>query len=242
MATKEPYKNIDDVCFIIYARLGSERAPGKMLRPFAGTTLINLALGKIKRSIMIRMSNFHLCVHEPELIARGRQAGVNVFVRSEASAKEDSHLPTLMEWWDKLPYTYCVAISACHPFLSIETVDKFIRDYINSEHDGMFAVVERRNYYWNKMGNLITPWPRGEDLLNTKAVETTYEAANTMWAGRLDTIGDGKWMGSFQAPNDPALFVIDEEREVLDIDYPWQFDMCESYFNSMKRESLDENV
>ena len=227
---ERPHKSVDDVCFIIYARLGSQRAPRKMLRPFAGTTLIDIALEKIKLCKEIPTSNFYLCVHEPELIALGEEYGVNVFERGEASAKEDSHLPTLMEWWDKLPHTYCVAISACHPFLTVETINDFIKAYIESEHDGMFAVVERKDYFWDSTGNLVTPWPKGEDLLNTKAVGITYQAAHCFWAGRWDTIGDGKWMGSFQRPNDPSLYVIKNEWEVLDIDYQWQFDMCEACF------------
>ena len=228
-------KDIKDVCFIIYARLDSERTPRKMIRPFAGTTLTELALTKIAQCKNVPREHFYLCVHEPELIAIGEEHGFNVFKRSYESAHEDSKLPVLMEWWDKLPYTYCVAITACAPFLSVETIDRFIEAYLESEHDGMFAVSQRKTYFWDSMGKLITPWPRGEDLLNTKAVDVTYESAGCFWAGRLDTIGDGKWMGSFQKPNDPALFVIENEWEVLDIDYEWQFDMCQAYYDYSRK-------
>ena len=223
-----------DVCFIIYARLGSERTPRKMLKPFAGTTLIDIALDKIKMCQTIPLKDFYLCVHEPELIELGKRRGFHVFERSEASMREDSHLPTLMEWWDKLPYTYCVAISACHPFLEVSTIDGFINEYVKSPYVGMYPVVARRNYFWSVDRQLITEWPEGEDLLNTKAVSPTYEGANCMWAGRLDTIGNGIWMGTFRQPNDPQLYVIENEREVLDIDYPWQFDMCEAYAKTLR--------
>lgn len=228
-------KRIEDIAFIIYARLGSQRVPRKMLRPFANTTLIDLALSKVQCSKVIPKENFYLCAHETELIDSGENRGVQIFKRGEASANEDSHLPTLMEWWDKLPFTYCVAISPCHPFLRIETIDTFIKTYRESEYDGMFTVVARKNYFWDTDGKLITPWPEGEDLLNTKAVGITYEGAHCMWAGRLDTIGGGKWMGSFQKTHDPALYVITEEREALDIDYEWQFNLCEAYFKRERK-------
>ena len=220
----------DDTCYVIYARLASERVPGKMLRPFAGTTLTDIALDKIERSDTIPKSDFYLCVHEPELIEAGKARGLNVFERSEASAHEDSHLATLMEWWDKLPYTYCVEINPCLPFLTVETIDKFVRAYRESEYDGMFGVVERKDYFWDSKGNLMTPWPKGEELLNTKAVGITYQAAHCLRAGRLDTIGAGQWVGSFQKPNDPVLYIIENEREMLDVDNEWEFDICEAYW------------
>ena len=72
--------------------------------------------------------------------------------------------------------------------------------------------------------------------MNTKAVETTYEAAHCLYAGRMDLIKDGIWMGDFQKPGDIELYPM-EERECLDIDYPWQFELCETlYLESLKEE------
>ena len=221
-------KRIEDICFIIYARLASERVPRKMIRPFANTTLIDNALSKVLKCHTIPKEQFYLCVHEPELIRIGEKRGVNVFKRSTASATEDSHLPTLMEWWDRLPYTYCVAISPCHPFLSSDTMSDCIEIFRWCDHDGLYTIVERNNYFWNAKGEMITEWPEGQDLLNTKAVGKTYEGANAMWAGRLDTIGDGVWMGDFK--RDPALFAMANPRECLDVDDDWQFQLCEALY------------
>ena len=46
-------KKLDDVCVLVQARLGSQRVPGKMLRPFAGTTLIDILFKKLKSSTII---------------------------------------------------------------------------------------------------------------------------------------------------------------------------------------------
>ena len=43
-------KNIKDVCILVQARLGSQRVPGKMLRPFANTTLVDILFKKLKSS------------------------------------------------------------------------------------------------------------------------------------------------------------------------------------------------
>ena len=44
-------KNINDILFIVQARVNSERAPQKMIRPFAGTNLFDIALKKIKQTL-----------------------------------------------------------------------------------------------------------------------------------------------------------------------------------------------
>ena len=97
------------------------------------------------------------------------------------------------------------------------------------------GVMKKKNYFWNKEGKLITPWPESEACMNSKVVEPTYEAAHCLYAGRLDTIGDGVWMGDFQKPGDIELYEM-EEQECLDIDYPWQFTMCENIYKQNNKE------
>jgi spore coat polysaccharide biosynthesis protein SpsF len=50
-------KKIDDVCVLIQARLGSTRLPKKMLKPFCGTTLIDILFKKLKSSKVIPLKN-----------------------------------------------------------------------------------------------------------------------------------------------------------------------------------------
>ena len=41
-------KDINEVAVIIQARLGSQRVPQKMIKPFANTTLLDIFLEKVK--------------------------------------------------------------------------------------------------------------------------------------------------------------------------------------------------
>ena len=43
-------------------------------------------------------------------------------------------------------------------------------------------------------------------------------------------------MGDFQKPGDIELYEM-EEQECLDIDYPWQFIMCESIYKQKNKEN-----
>jgi CMP-N-acetylneuraminic acid synthetase len=96
-------------------------------------------------------------------------------------------------------------------------------------YDGMFSVVERKNYFWNTKGEMLNKWPEGQDLLNTKAVETTYEAGHCLYGSKMSDIGKGKWVGSWTKKNDPVLFPV-SEFEAFDIDEQWQFDLVKSYY------------
>ena len=230
-------KNINEICVIVQARLSSERCPRKMVKPFAGTTLTDICLEKLIASSVIPKENIILSVHEPELVAIGEKHGINVFHRSQKSAfwdgGEGTHIKDMYEWWDKVPFKYTVFVNACAPMLRTQTIDSFFNSYLNSPSDGMFAVLPKKNYFWNAAGIMINQWPEGEPCMNTKAVEATYEAAHCLYAGRLDTIGDGVWMGDFNTPGDIELVPM-PEFDAFDIDYEWEFKAYESMYIQLK--------
>ena len=224
-------KNIKDICFIIQARLNSERVPNKMIKPFAGSNLFEIAIKKLVNCSFIPNENIYLSLYDKELAKIAKKYRVNIFYRSYESANVDCGIETLFEWWDKLPYKYVVMVSGCNPFLKIKTIENFTKKYINSKYDGLFSVIKKKNYFWDKKGNMLNKWPKGQDLLNTKAVESTYEAAHCLYGSRLDSIGKGQWVGSWKKKNDPVLFEV-EEKEAFDIDYPWQFEWANNLKNN----------
>ena len=225
-------KDISEVGFIVQSRLNSQRVPGKMLRPFAGTTLFGLILDKLLQSSIIPKQQIIASVYEEDLIHEAKVRGVEVFNRSYESANNDNDLKTIFEWHDKLPFKYLVMISGCNPLLKVSTIDSFANQFVNQEEDNLFGVIEKKQYYWNKEGALITPWPDGQTLMNTKAVEPTYEAAHVLYASRMDLIKDYRFMGDFQAPGGIKLFTMDE-LETFDIDYEWQFNVAELLYKNV---------
>ena len=229
-------KSLKDICFVIQARLNSTRFPRKMTKPFSDTTLMGLGIQKVLDSKVIPKDNFYCSVYERELGELCEKYDVNVFHRSEDSANEENTVLAMYEWHDKLPYKYVVLINACTPLLKTETIDKFVEAYINTESEGLFGVIGKKQYYWNKNGDLITKWPEGTTIMNTKVVETTYEAAHCLYASRMDTIKDEIWMGDTPfTKGNPELFEM-EELEVFDIDYPWEFDVGEILYERQENE------
>ena len=221
-------KNIQDICLIVQARLGSQRVPNKMLRPFANTTLVDILFEKLKSSKIMPLENIHFSAHEEELKEVANKHNINIFHRSEASAmSEGEPMTEIYEWHNKLPYKYVISVSACNPLFKIETINKFIESFIKSEKEGAFAVFEKKTYYWDKKGKPITNW-EGATIMNTKLVEPIYEAAHCLYASRMDIIKDGFWMDT-NSPPQPELFVMDE-LEAFDVDYEWQFKLGEKLY------------
>ena len=221
-------KKIEDVCIVVQARLGSQRVPMKMVREFAGTTLVDILFSKLKKINSLPIENIYLSAYEQELKTIAHKHGIKVFERSKLSAEsEGDPLSLIYEWHDKLPHKYVILISACNPLLTPETIDSFIDAFMKSDEEGAFAVFEKKTYYWNEDGIPLTNW-NGSCIMNTKIVDPDYEAAHCLYASRLDVIKEGFWMDR-RSPPEPKLFVMNE-LEAFDIDYEWQFKLGENLY------------
>tara|TARA_R110002020_G_scaffold186151_2_gene384069 strand:- start:6450 stop:7136 length:687 start_codon:yes stop_codon:yes gene_type:complete len=227
-------KNINDICFIIQARTQSTRVPNKMLKKFADSNLFEIAINKILKSSFIPKNNFHLSVMDDELIQIAKKYDVNYFIRSEESTQEPVTLDKVFEWHSKLPFKYFIIINACNPLLKIETIEDFIKQFLSSDSRGQFGVFEKKTFLFSSEGNMINDF-YGEDkylaTLETKFVETCYEAAHSLYAGTMEDLGKGIYMGTFKSPGNPEFFIMDEI-ECFDIDWPWQFDVAEKLYLS----------
>ena len=199
-----------------------------MVRPFAGSSLFEIGVKKILNSSVIPKENFYVSVCEPELVEIANKYNINVYHRSEKSANAENSILDIYEWHDKLPHKYVVLVSACNPILKTETIDSFFQRYLETDSNGLFAVMAKKQYFWNEDGNMIGEWPSDQKLMNTKTMSITYEAAHCLYASRLDVIKDGYWMDD-KIPPTPELFTI-EEQEALDVDYEWQFCVCEAEY------------
>ena len=120
-------KNINDILFVIQARLNSQRVPKKMIKDFNGTNLFSVAIDKVLESKIIPKDNFYVSICEDELIDIANDKGVNIYNRSYESANNDNSLQKIYEWHDKLPFKYVVKINGCSPLLKTETIDGFVK-------------------------------------------------------------------------------------------------------------------
>jgi CMP-N-acetylneuraminic acid synthetase len=219
-----------DISIVIQSRLGSQRIPGKMLKPFAGTTLVDILLEKIIKLKSIPPNQVYFCAHEDKLLKVASKYPINTIKRSQESAKEEKDIKILFEWYKQIPTNYLVMISACNPLLQPKTIDEFIGQYSVSSKEGAISVYESKNYFWDKKGKMLNKWPDGFTSMNTKFVESTKVAAHCMYGSRVDIIREGYWVNK-GLPYNPELIPM-SELESFDIDYEWQFKVGEHLYKN----------
>jgi CMP-N-acetylneuraminic acid synthetase len=227
-------KDLKDICFIIQARTNSSRLPGKMIKPFAESSLIEISIDKIKNSIFPN-ENFYLSVNDEELIDIANKHNVNVFLRDKQSTRNDDvipfTLPEVFDWWDKLDYKYYILMNACNPLVKIDTINQFINEFINSKDNGLFSVIEHKRFFYKKDGSTFQEFYGSDEAkvtFNTKYIEPIY-SGGPLRAGTMEDIGNHIYMGNFQQQNNPPFFIYPSD-EYADIDYGWEFQSVESLY------------
>lgn len=217
-----------DLAVFVQARTGSRRCPDKMLRPFAGTTLIDICLDKLAS---IADYPVYFGAHEEALLEKGRRrSGLNVVRRSLASAESHSDARLVFEMLERIPQPYVCWINPCHPFLTMNTVQAAMRRFAAADCRAMTSVVLRKGWFYGGRGEALTNRAVQAD---TSLSDGLFEVAHAFHIyERERMLCDGRpWDNG---PGDPALHEI-PEGEAWDIDTGEQFVMVEALFEATRR-------
>ena len=237
-------KDLSRICFIVQARVNSSRLPEKMIKPFGGSSLAEIAINKIKRSVFPD-ENFYLSVRDQELIDMADQNNIKYYLRGENSVRNDDEvpftLPEVFEWWNKLDYDYYVLMNACNPLVRIETINNFVEDFVHSPADGLFSVIEHKRFFYRSDGTIFQEFKGSQEAkitFNTKYVEPIY-SGGPLRAGKMSDVGNHIYMGDFSKPNGVPMFYYSPD-EYIDIDYQYEFDIAEALYT--KKQKMGENI
>jgi CMP-N-acetylneuraminic acid synthetase len=211
---------------------GDHRIEGKMIRDFAGSTLLEVTLKKLKKCKKLDYDHIYLVACEDELIEVAEKLGVQVYQRSKESISKGATQEDLCKFvWD-INSDYFMQISPCSPLLTPATIDKAIEVFQETDYHSLFGVVERKNYFFDSNSKVVSPFFADRKLMytmNTKIVGSLYEAAHCIYIWNASRFKREMKRWDFKQ-NDPYLFSIPPE-EAFDIDYPWQFDMAEAMYS-----------
>ena len=218
------------VC-VVNARLKSERVPRKMLAPFAGSCLLEIALKKLLACDFLDQNQLYLGAYDEKIKDIGRKLGVQIYNRTYESTLEPVTMDVVYKYlWD-IDTEYVLEINPCNPLLNSETINRALHVFFEKEYKSLFSVVKRQNFYFNQDSSLMNRFIGNEKYLptlETKLIEPVYEAAHCIYIWKAERVKKEGLRWNL-TKNDPFLFEIPPD-EAFDIDWPWQFNLAENFY------------
>lgn len=221
------------ICIVINARVNSSRCYKKMITPIGNTSLIEILLNKLEKSI-IPKKDIYIASPDKEIENITNNYNFNFIKRSKESNKEEKDIRIIFEWYKVLikSYTHVILINPCLPLLKIITMNDFYNFCINSKYDRVFSVKNTKNYFFNSDNEPIN-FTSG--TLNTKHVSPLIEGGHALYLTKLSDIENNNYLGAFKDKSNPFLYYLNNE-ELYDIDYQYEFDIIKCYI----KENLDK--
>jgi CMP-N-acetylneuraminic acid synthetase len=211
------------IAVIINARTSSSRLPRKLVLPFAGTTLIDIALEKLDR--MHFFAHRYFAAAEPELLDRAAQCDhVEVLARNAEAVRPgyNDHRKVFAHY-EQVMADYIFWLNPCHPLLSIETVEMAARSVLETRHNSYTSVVPTTDWIFDESGHPVTN--KEATMLSTAHSQKFFKVAHAFHAF------DKKFfLKEYQCwtltENDPAMLEIPIE-ESYDVNDEIEFRIAE---------------
>ncbi|MEE9118714.1 MAG: hypothetical protein V3U02_09010, partial [Calditrichia bacterium] len=210
---------------VIQARTGSQRCKNKMLREFAGSNLVSIALEKF--SVKSKPFKLYFAAYEEELLDIGRKYDCHIIERDEVSSRGEK-IETVMNYMSQISEDYVMFINACCPFLTIDTLERAIHCFDENKALSMTAVVKSHTWYYFQDGrpiNFLDP-----TNLNTKTTEPLYAVTHAFHIFNRKRFIENHYFWT-NKKKDPYLFEI-PDKEAIDIDTELGFRIAESLYMS----------
>lgn len=218
------------ISVIVNARLESTRLHRKLLRPFAGTTLIDIALEKMNR--MDFFENRYLAVAENELAERADQyPNVTLLRRSPEAVKPGFGKPEVIyEHYKRVSSDYIFWLNPCHALLTIETVVRSLKIFQETDYNSYTSVVQTTEWLFDEQGEPVTN--RNSDMYSTHHSNRFFKAAHSFHIFNKAFFNKTGKLWTMMR-NDPHLIEI-PEKENFDSDTPVQFETAQAVYLSRK--------
>jgi CMP-2-keto-3-deoxyoctulosonic acid synthetase len=165
---------------VINARLLSSRLPRKLLLPFGGTTLIDIALEKLASAE--GFVHRYFAVAEDELADRlTDHHGITLLRRDPAAVQPgyNAH-EKIFEHYRLVEADYIFWLNPCAPLLTGETIRRTCDLVQATQHNSYTSVVETRDWIFDEAGLPVTNRQAGM-LSTAHSARTRTPRSNSRW-------------------------------------------------------------
>jgi CMP-N-acetylneuraminic acid synthetase len=214
---------------IVNARLQSSRTKSKMVRPYCGTDLLEIALEKLNG--LDFFEHRYLAVAEDEL-ARKAEKYPNIEVlkrKAEAVAPGPHHPLITFEHYTRVPTEYFFVINPCAAFLSRDTIRKAFDIFQETEFRSYIAVEQSRDWMFSASGEALTH-QNASGYQNTSDGAYFLRATHAFYIANRDYFAShGGQLWTLQK-DDPHLIPMPSE-EAVDVDTDLDFEISEYLYS-----------
>lgn len=203
-----------------FGRKQSERCVNKLLRPFGGTTLADIALAKLSTF----GSQAFFAAHDDEFQAKCRDHHVAFVPRDLRSVSIDEPITDILSCLRTVPYSHLLIVNSCLPFLQASTIQTFLDACVAGDLAPAFAVTRRKNHFLT-VDHRPLNFPLDMKTINSKTVEPVLEFAHALYFFERDYFFAHGRYWDWQTVR---LLEIADPRELIDIDTEADFEFAEA--------------
>jgi len=208
---------------VINARLESSRVPGKLVRPFGGTTLLEIALGKLNRADFFERRYLGVAEHELKRLAVPFE-NIEILNRDVAAVRKGVNPPEVtFAHYLKVPSEYIFVFNPCLPFITVDTLERAVEYFQATSFPSYTSGVPTRDWIFDDEGRALTNSdPRN---VTTNVGKVFYKAAHAFHIVNKSFFEKHGYFWNFN-PHDPHVIIIPEE-ETIDVDSEIEFAFAE---------------
>lgn len=224
------------ISILINARTTSSRLPRKLVLPFAGTSLIDIALDKLDR--MDFFAHRYFAVAEPELREKAHAyRNIEILDRDPDAVRPgyNDHRKVFAHY-ERVESDYILWLNPCHPLLSPYTLQKAVEQVLSTRHNSYTSVIPTTDWIFDDSGEPVT---------NTQAsmLSSAHSRRFFKVAHGFHVINKAFFLKGYQywtlTRNDPALIEIPVE-ESYDVNDEMEFRIAEAAYVRYLSESKEK--
>lgn len=163
-----------DIGIFMPGRLKSERLPNKLLLDIDGTNLWEIACKKLSK--LPDKYGKYVLVYDDKLIDIANEYGLNVIKRDIGTTEADGPLTYIYGGVSEIDKTHIMFLNPCLLFLTVETIENSIEEFLNSDADYATSVKKLENWIFDSEGDNLNKIKY--KFLSTKDIDPLYQAAH----------------------------------------------------------------
>ena len=214
------------ISVVTNARLQSSRVQQKMVRHFAETSLLEIAVKKLNE--MDFFEHRYLAVADKELFKFAEPYPNVEILKRNAEAVKQGVNPQHVTFahYCEVPSDYIFVFNPCLPFVTVDTIKRAFDYFQENDHPSYTSVIKTGDWVFDSEGEPVTN-TNPKNLTTNKDLQF-YKAAHAFHIVNKKFFATKGYHWEFIA-NDPHMVEIPEE-QCVDVDTEIEFDLAEALY------------